>query len=131
MYSWSRRHAGVADGRDDAVQDDREAGREEQAEAARRGDEAQREALGVAVLAEDRVDEAAERDDGDARSRPVNVVNSAQTAATITAMPPGIQPNKRAEEPDQPLGRGALGEHVAGTRSAAGSPGSVGEATSR
>ena len=24
---------------------------------------------------------------------PVKVVNSAQTAATITAMPPGIQPN--------------------------------------
>ena len=44
---------------------------------------------------------------------PVNVVKSAQTAATITAMPPGIQPKSARKNRTSRVGGAALGEHVA------------------
>ena len=61
---------------------------------------------------------------------PVNVVNSAQTAATMTAMPPGIQP-KMARKKRTSRSAAALSASTYPAAVSSGMAGSVGDATSR
>ena len=47
---------------------------------------------------------------------PVNTVKNEHSTAQTTAVPPGIQPNERAEHAQQPLRRAAFGQQKSGQR---------------
>ena len=101
--------------RDDAVEDQRHRQREEQAERSRRREQADREALAVALLEQRRQQQAAERENRDAGSAGEQREERAERRRGDgrSARRPAEQRPQRAQ---QPLGRLALGEQEPGQR---------------
>ena len=101
------RHVG-----DDGVEDDREARRQQQPEAARGRHEAERESLRVLLLAQDRVEQSAEGHDRHTRSARERCEQRAHGRHQDRDAPrhPAEQ---RAEEADEPGRRVRFGQHVA------------------
>ena len=100
---------------DDAVEDQRQRGREEQAERAGGGEQADREALAIAVLEQRRQQQAAEREDRDARSAGEQREERAQRRGG-NRRAAGGPTEQRAEDAQQPLGRLPFREQKSGQR---------------
>ncbi|OQC40581.1 MAG: hypothetical protein BWX64_01435 [Acidobacteria bacterium ADurb.Bin051] len=93
-------------------EDHRQARRKEESEAAAGGHEAEREALAVPLLAEDRVDEAAEGEDRDPRAAREGGEEGAD-AGHQHRDAAGQPAEERPEEADEAIGGPRLGKHVA------------------
>ena len=100
---------------DHAVDDDRQARREEQADAPRGGQEADRESLGIAGLLEDDRQEPAQGQDGHAGGAGERREEGADEDGHH-GQPAGEPAEHGLEEPDQPLPRFALGQEEADRR---------------
>jgi hypothetical protein len=95
-----------------AVEDERQRRREEQAEAPRRGDQAEAEALGVPGAQQRRVEERTDRHDRDPR-RPGEGGEERAGRQRDDGEPTAQPAQERARQPDEAVRRPALPEDVA------------------
>src|SRR5690606_12989621 len=101
--------------RNDAVENQRQRRREQQPETARRGDEAEAEALGVAGLLERGEQQRAERNDGDARS--ARERGEQRTGGERDHGEPARQPaEQRLGQPHEPRRRSSFAQQETGER---------------
>ena len=101
--------------RDDAVEDERHRQREEQAERARGGEQADREALAIALFEQRRQQQSAKREDRDTGAAGEQREERAQRGRG-DGRAAGCPPEQGAQRAQQPLRRLAFGEEEAGQR---------------